>query len=155
MNFWIGTKRKSLLQILKKIDILTINELELKLLGKKKSLSDCLKVLTNDLSIRFLIVKRGSGGSLLVTKNSFDWVPSYPFCDVVDPTGAGDSYAGGLFSSLDINKNINRKSIIESMVYASALSSFTIESFGIERLLNLKKKDIVKREKELRKIARV
>jgi len=155
MNFWIGTKRKSLLQILKKIDILTINELELKLLGRKKSLSDCLKVLTNDLSIRFLIVKRGSGGSLLVTKNSFDWVPSYPFCDVVDPTGAGDSYAGGLFSSLDINKNINRKSIIESMVYASALSSFTIESFGIERLLNLKKKDIVKREKELRKIARV
>ena len=74
MNFWIGTKRKSLLQILKKIDILTINELELKLLGRKKSLSDCLKVLTNDLSIRFLIVKRGSGGSLLVTKNSFDWV---------------------------------------------------------------------------------
>ena len=155
MNFWIGTKRKSLLQILKKIDILTINELELKLLGKKKSLSGCLKVLTNDLSIRFLIVKRGSGGSLLVTKNSFDWVPSYPFCDVVDPTGAGDSYAGGLFSSLDINKSINRKSIIESMVYASALSSFTIESFGIERLLKLKKKDIVKREKELRKIARV
>ncbi len=155
MNFWIGSKRKQLLKILKKVDILTINELELRLIGKKKSLHDCLKVLTNDIGIKFLIVKRGSGGSLLVTKKSFDWVPSYPFCDVVDPTGAGDSYAGALFSSLDILTSLTSKSIIDSMVYASALSSFTIESFGVDSLLNLKKKDILKRERELRKIARI
>ncbi|NSW88274.1 sugar kinase [bacterium] len=155
MNFWIQSKRKSLIKVLKRVDILTINELELRLLGRKKSLNDCLNVVTNELGIKYLIVKRGSGGSLLVTKKAFHWIPSYPFCDVVDPTGAGDSYAGALFSSLDSSATINTKSIIESMVYASALSSFTIEKFGVENLINLKKKDILRRERELRKIARV
>lgn len=155
MNFWIQSKRKSLVNVLKKVDILTINELELRLLGRKKSLNDCLNVLTDELGIKFLIVKRGSGGSLLVTKKSFHWIPSYPFCDVVDPTGAGDSFAGALFSSLDIKSNISIETIIESMVYATALSSFTIEKFGVENLISLKKKDILSREKELRKIARI
>ena len=155
MNFWIESKRKSLIKALKRVDILTINELELRLLGRKKSLNGCFKVLTNELGVKYLIVKRGSGGSLLVTKKSFHWIPSYPFCDVVDPTGAGDSYAGALFSSLDTKRNINIKSIIESIVYASALSSFTIEKFGVENLINLKKSQIINREKELKKIARI
>ena len=155
MNFWILSKRKSLVNVLKKVDVLTINELELRLIGRKKSLNDCLNVLTDELGIKFLIVKRGSGGSLLVTKKSFHWIPSYPFCDVVDPTGAGDSFAGALFSSLDVKSNISIEIIIESMVYASALSSFTIEKFGVENLINLRKSDILLREKELRKIARI
>ena len=155
MNFWISSKRRDLLKILRKVDILTINELELRLIGRKKSLHDCMRVLTEDIGIKFLIVKRGSGGSLLVTKKSFDWVPSYPFCDVVDPTGAGDSYAGALFSSLDVVPSLNTSVIIDSMVYASALSSFTIESFGVDMLLKLKKIYILKIESELRKIARI
>jgi sugar/nucleoside kinase (ribokinase family) len=155
MNFWINSKRKELSKILKKIDILTINELELKLLGRKDSLHDSLKVLIEELQIKFIIVKRGSAGSMLATKKAFHWIPGYPFCNVVDPTGAGDSYAGALFSYLDNKKNINEQTILDAMIYASSLSSFTIEKFGIDRLLRLKKSDIRKRETELKKIARL
>jgi|AP95_1055475.scaffolds.fasta_scaffold00202_6 sugar/nucleoside kinase (ribokinase family) len=155
MNFWINSKRKELFKILNRIDILTINELELRLIGRKKSIQDCCKVITKDLKIKFLIVKKGSMGSMLVTNKSFNLVPSYPFCDVVDPTGAGDSYAGALFSFLDNKKNINKGTILDAMIYATSLSSFTIENFGINRLLNLKRSDIYKRENELKKIARI
>ncbi len=92
---------------------------------------------------------------MLATKKAFHWIPGYPFCNVVDPTGAGDSYAGALFSYLDNKKNINEQTILDAMIYASSLSSFTIEKFGIDRLLRLKKSDIRKRETELKKIARL
>ena len=92
---------------------------------------------------------------MLATKKAFHWIPGYPSCNVVDPTGAGDSYAGALFSYLDNKKNINEQTILDAMIYASSLSSFTIEKFGIDRLLRLKKSDIRKRETELKKIARI
>ena len=155
MNFWINSKRNELNKILKRINILTINELELRLIARKSSFNDCLDVLRNRYQIKFLIIKRGSSGSMLVTNKTIKWIPSYPFCDVVDPTGAGDSYAGALFSYLDTLKNINQKSILEGMLYASALSSFTIEKFGVERLLTLKKKDLNARRKLLKEIIKL
>ena len=152
MNFWINSNRKELDRILKRIDILTINELELRLIANKDSLDDCLNVLMKKYKIKYLIIKRGNSGSMLITNKIIKWIPSYPFCDVVDPTGAGDSYAGALFSYLDRVRNINQKNILQGMIYASALSSFTIEKFGVERLLALKKGELNSRIKSLKKI---
>ncbi|NSX00072.1 sugar kinase [bacterium] len=155
MNFWINSKRKELFKVLKRVDILTINELELRLIAKKNSMKECFNVLLNDFGIRFLIIKRGSSGSMLVTKKTLKWVPSYPFCDVYDPTGAGDSYAGALFSCLDKEKVINEKTITKGMLYASAMSSFTIEKFGIENLVSLSKTKIIARVKILKEISKL
>ena len=155
MNFWINSKRKELFKVLKRVDILTINELELRLIAKKNSMKECFNVLLYDFGIRFLIIKRGSSGSMLVTKKTLKWVPSYPFCDVYDPTGAGDSYACALFSCLDKEKVINEKTITKGMLYASAMSSFTIEKFGIENLANLSKTKIIARVKILKEISKL
>tara|TARA_B100000700_G_scaffold330716_1_gene458587 strand:- start:2263 stop:3165 length:903 start_codon:yes stop_codon:yes gene_type:complete len=155
MNFWINSKKRELDKILKRVDILTINELELRLIGKKDSLEGCLKVLRKKYKIRFLIIKRGSAGSMLFSNQTIKWIPSYPFCDVVDPTGAGDSYAGALFSYLDNVKTVTQKHILESMVYASALSSFTIEKFGVERLLTVRKSELNSRIKFLKNLSKL
>ena len=154
MNYWIENFWDTVKEVISKVDIISINDEESEMITGHQDLKKAAEVL-HKMGPRYVIIKKGKDGAELFNYEKRYVANAYEVDKVIDPTGAGDSYAGGLFSSLDINKNINRKSIIESMVYASALSSFTIESFGIERLLNLKKKDIVKREKELRKIARV
>ena len=83
------------------------------------------------------------------------WIPSYPFVNLVDPTGAGDSFAGALFSHLSKRNSFTEKDILDGMIYGSAMSSFTIESFGTERLFKLSPKELEGRHKKLRKIARI
>jgi len=155
MNFWISSKRRSLFKAIQRVDLLTINELELKLITNKDSLEKAFSDIFKKFKIKYLIVKRGSAGSMLVSRRSFHWIPSYPFVNLVDPTGAGDSFAGALFSHLSKRSFITEKDIIDGMIYGSAMSSFTIESFGTERLFKLSLKELESRHKKLRRIARI
>lgn len=155
MNFWILSKRKSLDKAFNRIDLLTINELELGLITKKNSLDKSLKYIFDKYSLKYLIVKKGSAGSLLATKNELFWIPCYPFADMVDPTGAGDSFAGGLFSYLAKSNSITKKNIIKGMIYGSSIASFTIESFGTDKLFKLSKKELGIRFRYLTKMAKI
>ena len=155
MNFWIASKRRSLFKAIQRVDLLTINELELKLITKKDSLERAFSDIFKKFKIKYLIVKRGSGGSMLVSRKNFHWIPSYPFVNLFDPTGAGDSFAGALFSHLSKRNSFTEKDILDGMIYGSAMSSFTIESFGTERLFKLSPKELESRHKKLRKIARI
>ena len=155
MNFWINSKRKSLDKAFKRINLLTINELELSLITKKKSLEKSLEYIFNRYPIKFLVVKKGSSGSLLATRNSLNWIPCYPFANMIDPTGAGDSFAGGLFSFLNNVNSFDKKNILLGMIYGSAIASFTIESFGTNKIFNLSKQEIDNRYKILKKIAKI
>ena len=155
MNFWINSKRKSLDRAFERINLLTINELELGLITKKKSLEKSLEYIFNRYPIKFLVVKKGSSGSLLATRNSLNWIPCYPFAKMIDPTGAGDSFAGGLFSFLNNVNSFDKKNILLGMIYGSAIASFTIESFGTNKIFNLSKKEIDNRYKLLKKIAKI
>jgi len=155
MNFWILSKRKSLDRALNKIDLLTINELELSLISNKKSFKKSIQYIFNNYPIKYLIVKKGSAGSILATKKSFKWIPCFPFANMTDPTGAGDSFAGGLFSFLEKSKKIDENSICLGMIYGSAIASFTIESFGINKIMNLKSNELNLRFNELKKISKI
>ena len=155
MNFWIASKRRSLFKAIQRVDLLTINELELKLITKKDSLERAFSDIFKKFKIKYLIVKRGSGGSMLVSRKNFHWIPSYSFVNLVDPTGAGDSFAGALFSHLSKRNSFTEKDILDGMIYGSAMSSFTIESFGTERLFKLSPQELESRHKKLRKIARI
>lgn len=137
MNFWISSKKDTLLQVLKKIDALLINEGEAKMLtGKSNAIAasdDLLKM-----GPKAVVVKRGEYGFVLRTKEGHFILPAYPIANVVDPTGAGDTFAGGFFGTLaKSDKGLDLASLKEACVNGCLLASFTVEAFGVAKLTDL------------------
>lgn len=148
MNLWIDNNFNELIEVIKKSDILLINDEEIIQLTNNKNLEQgALKLL--EFGLQYVIIKKGRDGSLIINKDLVISIPAFPVSEVVDPTGAGDSFAGGFIGTLT-STDIN--SIKNAVVHGTAVASFTISKFGIEGILNLEYKNIIKRVKLLNQL---
>ncbi|MBN1794313.1 MAG: sugar kinase [Candidatus Omnitrophica bacterium] len=149
MDHWIVSKREALLKLLGKIDILILNDEEAKMLAEEQNvLLAGEKLLAGGL--KAVIIKKGEHGALLVHKETIFTLPTYPVKSVVDPTGAGDTFAGGCLGYLAQNKSFGLKEMKEAVAYGVVMGSFCVERFGIERLMELGPQDVEGRLRALR-----
>ncbi len=151
MNFWIESKKKELLKVLKKTNIFIINDGEARQLSGETNL---LKAAFGILKMgpRVVVIKKGEHGSLLIDKFGAFAVPAYPLKSVYDPTGAGDTFAGGFLGHLARSKKITKNTLRQAVVYGGIMASFNVESFSLNRLRRLTKQDINNRYREFKKI---
>jgi sugar/nucleoside kinase (ribokinase family) len=144
MNFWMDNTLDNLLKIISKVDLICINDEEvIQLSGCKDYKNGIKKILT--MGPKYLIMKKGEYGSTLYSDNLEFFCPSFKVKKVIDPTGAGDSFAGAFAGHLAESKNYTFESISSALIYANAVASFCVEKFGIENMLNISKDEIDKR----------
>ena len=144
MNFWMDNTLDNLLKIISKVDLICINDEEvIQLSGCKDYKNGIKKILT--MGPKYLIMKKGEYGSTLYSDNLEFFCPSFKVKKVIDPTGAGDSFAGAFAGYLAESKNYTFESISSALIYANAVASFCVEKFGIENMLNISKDEIDKR----------
>lgn len=151
MNLWIENKPESLLRILKKIDVFFANDEEIKMLAQDLNLIRAGKKLLEH-GPSLIVIKKGEHGALLIGKDYVFGVLAYPCEEVVDPTGAGDSYGGGFLGYLDKVQSFTEKDIRKAAVFGSVMASFAIEDFGIERFKSLSIQEIEKRFSDFKKL---
>jgi sugar/nucleoside kinase (ribokinase family) len=136
MNFWIEGKREALLKTLKYVDILLINEAEVRQLAQEPNMVKAAhKVLAMGPST--LVVKQGEYGAVMFTPHSVFSAPAYPLEAVFDPTGAGDSFAGGFMGYLSSSNNLSDEALRQAIVFGSVMASFNVEEFSLERMRTL------------------
>jgi len=144
MDHWINTAPKELRALLAQVDLLSINDSEAMLLaGEGNVVRAARKILA--MGPRHLIVKRGEYGALQFSDNEIFAVPAFPLENVVDPTGAGDSFAGGLFGSLASDGEVTSRTLRRAIVYGTVVASYTVEDFGLNSLRGLERGEIDKR----------
>jgi len=144
MNFWMDNTLDNLLKIISKVDLICINDEEvIQLSGCKDYKNGIKKILT--MGPKYLIMKKGEYGSTLYSDNLEFFCPSFKVKKVIDPTGAGDSFAGAFAGHLAESKNYTFESISSALIYANAVASFCVEKFGIENMLDISKDEIDKR----------
>ena len=141
MNFWMDIAWDDLIEVISMVDVLTINDEEARQLTKEYSLVKAAKKILT-MGPKFLIIKKGEHGALLFNNNSIFFAPALPLEEVFDPTGAGDTFAGGFIGYLDKTNDISFENMKRAIIYGSALASFTVEKFGTEKLLELDEKEI-------------
>ncbi|MBL7775893.1 MAG: bifunctional hydroxymethylpyrimidine kinase/phosphomethylpyrimidine kinase [Saprospiraceae bacterium] len=136
MNFWMNTAMSDLLQVLKKVDVLTINDEEARQLSGEHSLVKAARLI-HQMGPRFLVIKKGEHGALLFHEGQLFYAPALPLAEVTDPTGAGDTFAGGFMGWLAKTDDISMENMRRAIIYGSAMASFCVEKFSVEQLLNL------------------
>jgi sugar/nucleoside kinase (ribokinase family) len=147
MNFWMDIALDDLKEVLKKIDVLLVNDGEARQLSGEVSLVKAAKVIMN-MGPRFLIIKKGEHGALLFHENHVFFAPALPLEEVFDPTGAGDTFAGGFIGYLAKTKDISFENMKTAIIVGSAMASFCVEKFGPDRLKEISKADIDERLSE-------
>ncbi len=153
MNLWIDISRGALMQTLEKVDILILNDSEARLLTEESNLiSAAKKILTYGPSR--VIVKKGEHGAISLTETTFFSAPAHPLESVCDPTGAGDSFAGGFLGYVASVGNTAEETIRQAIIYGTIVASFNVEDFSLERQRILKRADIDRRYEELRESTR-
>lgn len=144
MNFWMDVALEDLLKTLKMVDVLLVNDSEARqLTGEFSLVKAAKKILT--MGPRYLIIKKGEHGALLFHENHVFFAPALPLEDVFDPTGAGDTFAGGFIGHLAKTKDISFENMKTAIIVGSAMASFCVEKFGAQRLREIKKEDISSR----------
>lgn len=151
MNLWIAERREKLLDIIKHVNILIVNDEEAKQLTKEVKIDMAGRKILK-LGPERVIIKKGEHGAVTMTKDSYFSIPAYPLKSVVDPTGAGDSFAGGFMGYLASVHEISEQNIRKAMVYGTVMASFSVEDFSINRQQNLTKEEIESRFAEMRNI---
>ena len=144
MNFWIEGKRADLLRVLERVDVLLINDAEARMLAGEPNLVKAARAITG-MGPRTVVIKRGEYGSLLLSDGQFFFAPAYPLETVFDPTGAGDTFAGGFMGYLAQNDATDLASLRRAMVRGATLASFTVEDFSLDRLKRLEPREIESR----------
>ncbi len=144
MNFWISGKREALLRTLKHVDMLLINEGEARQLAEEPNLVKAARAILA-MGPKTLVVKRGEYGVLMFHENSIFSAPAYPLESVFDPTGAGDTFAGGFMGYLASTRNLSEKSLRQAIVFGSVMASFNVEDFSLNRMKTLEYAEIQER----------
>ena len=153
MNFWIENKPKELKKLLGRVNILIINDSEARQLSEEPLMLKAAKRIM-DMGPEFLIVKRGEYGALLFSREDLFFAPSYMLEQVLDPTGAGDTFAGGFMGYVaSRDKDLDFAGFKKGVAYGSVLASFTVEDFSVRRLGSLQKEEIEKRYGEFLKLS--
>lgn len=153
MNFWISSQKSDLLKVLKKVDVVLINEGEAKMLtGAANAISAASAVC--ELGPKAVVIKRGEYGFVMYTKaEGFFILPATPIANVIDPTGAGDTFAGGFFGYLaSLNKTVTTGDLKQACVHGSILASFTIQDFSVEALKKVTMVELQNKISEYRKV---
>ena len=153
MNFWMDIAMDSLKAVIKEIDVLTINDEEARQLSGEYSLVKAAKII-QEMGPSHLVIKKGEHGALLFHKDKMFFAPAMPLAEVFDPTGAGDTFAGGFIGYLAMTDSISFENMKRAVVYGSAMASFCVEDFSIGRMKGLKKADINKRLKDFVRLAK-
>jgi len=151
MNYWIEGSNAQLRETLKHVDILTINDDETRQLTGEHNLIRASRHVFK-LGPKILIIKRGEHGALMVHPKFIFSVPAFPLEQVHDPTGAGDTFAGGFMGYLAKAGSMNEQNLRRAMVYGSVLASFTVEKFGVERLAKVTRREIDQRARKFAKL---
>jgi sugar/nucleoside kinase (ribokinase family) len=136
MNFWIESRRSDLLALLERVDLITLNDGEARQLTEETNLVKAARWIMKR-GPRHVIIKKGEHGAFMFTERSAFFAPAYPLENVFDPTGAGDSFAGGFMGYLARTGRIDDDTMRRAVVYGSAMGSFAVERFSIERLLDI------------------
>ena len=151
MNYWITSKKESLLKVIGKTNLFILNEGEARQLFETPNLIQAGKMALK-LGPKYVIIKKGEHGALLFSNGKYFSAPGYPLEEVKDPTGAGDSFAGGLVGYLSKTGDISEKSIRKAVIYGSTIASFCAENFSLDYLKTIKPADIKARYKIFREI---
>ena len=154
MNYWITSKREALLKLLPRVDVLMVNDGEARQLAGESNVMRAAAAILR-LGARAVVVKRGEYGALLVSREESFYAPAYPLSEVIDPTGAGDTFAGGFIGHLAATDDISFENMKRAVIHGSAMASFCVEKFGTERLLNLSAEEIEAREAQFTELVRV
>lgn len=141
MNFWMDTALNDLLETISMVDVLSINDEEARQLSKEYSLAKAAKKILK-MGPETLIIKKGEHGALLFKENRVFFAPALPLEDVFDPTGAGDSFAGGFIGYLANTNDISFNNMKKALIHGSVMASFCVEKFGTEKLVNLSKDEL-------------
>lgn len=144
MNFWMDVAMPELKEVLKEVDLLTINDEEARQLSGEFSLVKAAQVIFK-MGPKYLIIKKGEHGALLFHNEEVFFAPALPLEEVFDPTGAGDTFAGGFIGHLADCDEVSFDSLKRGIIYGSAMASFCVEKFGTQRLVDLDRKDLHKR----------
>jgi sugar/nucleoside kinase (ribokinase family) len=153
MNFWIESARDSLVATMRSVDAVLLNDAELRLLTQEVNLARAARIV-QEWGVSFVVVKRGEYGAALFSLEGFFALPGYPLESVADPTGAGDSFAGGFLGYLSAQGPEARAeaAIRRAMTYGSVMASFNVEAFGTERMQCLTHKEISQRFADFRRM---
>lgn len=152
MNFWMDIMMDDLLETLKLVDVLTINDEEARQLSGEYSLVKAAKKILT-MGPKYLIIKKGEHGALLFHEDKIFSAPALPLAEVFDPTGAGDTFAGGFIGYLAKVGTINFNNMKNAIIFGSALASFCVEKFGTEKILNLTEEEVSDRIQEFVKLS--
>jgi sugar/nucleoside kinase (ribokinase family) len=154
MNLWIETARPALLKVIRRVNLLTVNDGEARQLTGKWNLRECAEAILK-MGPSYAVIKKGEHGALLFSKDGVFIVPAYPVRKLVDPTGAGDSYAGTFMGYLARAGRVSDGILRKALVHASAVASFGVEGFSLERFQKLSAPDIQVRVDELKSMVKV
>lgn len=152
MNFWIESKRDALVEVLSKVDIALVNETEARQLADNPNIVQAAQAIL-EMGPKYVVIKRGEYGALLFCKGDDPFfAPAYPLESVYDPTGAGDTFAGGLLGFLSDNQEINADNLRQAMVLGGVMASFCVQKFSFDGLRTLEADQISKRFKRFAKL---
>ncbi len=151
MNFWMETAMPDLQNVLRKVDLLMVNDAEARELTHQFSLVKAARTIM-EMGPKFLIIKKGEHGALLFHRNKVFYAPAFPLEDVFDPTGAGDTFAGGFMGYLAKSKSVSFENMKRAIIMGSVMASFCVEKFGSTRLKELTRADINKRLKQFKEL---
>lgn len=154
MNFWIEGKPEELKETLKRVDIFILNDSEARLLSGDPNLVKSARII-RAMGPKILIIKKGEHGALLFTDNGIFAAPAFPLESIYDPTGAGDTFAGGFLGHLARAEEINDAELRKAVLYGSAMASFCVEKFGTEKLANLDLLEIEDRYQSFLDLSRI
>mgnify|MGYP001597923806 FL=1 len=144
MNFWIESRRGDLMELLKHVDLITLNDGEARQLTEQANLVQAARWIL-ERGPRTVLIKKGEHGAFMFTSDSVFYAPAYPLEAVFDPTGAGDSFAGGFMGYLARTNDLSDANLRRAVIVGSAMGSFVVEAFSIERLLDVTRDDIDRR----------
>jgi sugar/nucleoside kinase (ribokinase family) len=151
MNFWIESRRSDLLELLKQVDVLLLNDAEARQLTDQANLVKAARWIFEH-GPKHVVIKKGEHGAFMFTPQTVFFAPAYPLEDVFDPTGAGDSFAGGFIGYLARTGRLDETNLRRAVVYGSTMGSFAVERFSIHRLLEVTRPDIDRRLEEFRQL---
>ena len=154
IEYWISTKRSAVIKMIKTVNAVVINDEEAKLLTKEYNLIRCAKKIMS-WGTDYVIIKKGEHGSLLFFEDVIFPSPAFSLESILDPTGAGDSFAGAMIGYLASEKNTSLSTIKRSVIYGNVVGSFAVERYGLDGLLNLSKSKIEKRIRHYEKMVQL
>jgi len=150
MNFWMDTALEDLKKVIAKVDVITINDEEARQLTGEYSLVVAARKI-HEMGPKYVVIKKGEHGALLFHEDNVFFAPALPLEEVFDPTGAGDTFAGGFAGYLAKTNNVSFENMKNAVIYGSTLASFCVEKFGTERMVSLKHDEVHRRLQQFKR----